>query len=277
MNAVSVTFEDVMAASERLRGHAILTPVLRSNDADELAGAIVAFKCENLQTCGAFKFRGAYNALAQFSPDQRRRGVVAFSSGNHAQAIARSAAMLGMPATIVIPSDAPAIKLAATRRHGADIILYDRLRQSRSSIAQEIASERGMTLIPSYDHPHVIAGQGTAAKEFFGQTAKLDVLVVPLGGGGLLSGSALAANALNPDCRIIGVEPEMADHALRSLKAGKIVNIDPPETIADGAKVTCLGSHTFPIVRKLVNESSWSQRGVSPPPRCLGGCSILRA
>ena len=188
-----VSFEDVVAASRRIAGHAHRTPVLRSRTADQRAGAQVFFKCENFQRVGAFKFRGAFNALSQFDPAQRRAGVVSFSSGNHAQAIALAAQLLGMPATIVMPRDAPALKVSATRGYGAEIVLYDRYTEDREAIGRELAQKRGLTLIPPYDHPHVIAGQGTAALELFEETGPLDALFVCLGGGGLLSGSSIVA------------------------------------------------------------------------------------
>ena len=216
------TFDDVRAAAARLQGHAHRTPVLTSRTADEATGAQFFFKCENLQRMGAFKFRGAFNALAQFDAAQRRAGVVAFSSGNHAQAVALAARLLGMPATIVMPHDAPAAKLAATRGYGAEVRLYERYTEDREQIGRQLAAERGMTLIPPYDHPHVIAGQGTAALELLEDAGPLDALFVPLGGGGLLSGCALAARALAPGCKVFGVEPEAGDDGQRSLREGRI-------------------------------------------------------
>jgi threo-3-hydroxy-L-aspartate ammonia-lyase len=203
---------------------------------------------------GAFKFRGAYNALAQFTPMQRAAGVIAFSSGNHAQAIALSARLLGFKAVILMPDDAPSVKVEATRGYGAEVIHYDRYAQDREQLGRQLAGERRLTLIPPYDHPHVIAGQGTAAKELFEDAGPLDVLVVPLGGGGLLSGSALAARAFNPRCRIIGVEPAAGDDGRRSLQSGSIVHIDTPRTIADGAQTQHLGRHTFPVIQQLVDD-----------------------
>jgi threonine dehydratase len=252
--ALAVNFDDVKAAAVRLAGAAHRTPVLTSGFADTASGARVHFKCENLQRMGAFKFRGAYNALLQFMPEQHSAGVVAYSSGNHAQAIALSARLLGMPACIVMPSDAPAIKVTATRGYGAQVILYDRYTEDREAIGKALAAERGMTLIPPYDHPHVIAGQGTAALELIEEAGPLDVLLVCLGGGGLISGCAIAAKALNPDCVVIGVEPEAGNDAQQSLRSGQIVHIDTPKTIADGAQTQHLGHYTFPIIQALVDD-----------------------
>ncbi|MDR6534493.1 threo-3-hydroxy-L-aspartate ammonia-lyase [Variovorax soli] len=248
------TFDDVAAAALRLEGHAHRTPVLRSRTADEELGAQLFFKCENLQRMGAFKFRGAFNALAKFDPAQRRGGVVAFSSGNHAQAIALSARILGMPATIVMPHDAPAAKVAATRGYGGQVVIYDRYKDDREQIGRELAQKHGMTLIPPYDHPDVMAGQGTAAKELFEETGPLDALFVPLGGGGLLSGSALATRALAPQCKLYGVEPEAGNDGQQSFRSGRIVHIDTPKTIADGAQTQHLGQHTFAIIRRDVDD-----------------------
>ena len=247
-------FADVAAAAERLQGMAHRTPVLRSRTADALLGAEVFFKCENLQRVGAFKFRGAFNALAQFSAEQRTRGVAAFSSGNHAQAIALAAQLLGIPATILMPQDAPPAKLAATRGYGAEVVTYDRYREDREQLASQLSQQRGMTLIPPYDHPHIIAGQGTAAKELFDEVGALDSLFVCLGGGGLLSGSSLAARALSPACRIFGCEPEAGNDGQQSLRSGSIVHIDTPHTIADGAQTQHLGQLTFPIIKREVSD-----------------------
>lgn len=246
------TYEDVAAAARRLEGHAHRTPVLRSATADQLGGARFFFKCENFQRMGAFKFRGAFNALAKFGPEQKRAGVIAFSSGNHAQAIALAAKLLGIPAVIVMPLDAPAAKMAATRGYGAEVITYDRYTQDREALTREIAAQRGMTLIPPYDHADVIAGQGTAAKELIEEAGELDLLFAPLGGGGLLSGTALAAKALSPNCRIYGVEPEAGDDGRQSLRRGEIVDIPVPKTIADGAQTQHLGQLTFGILRRDV-------------------------
>jgi len=248
------TFDDVVAASERIRGHAHRTPVTTSRTADELLGAELFFKCENLQRMGAFKFRGAFNALSRFSAAQRKAGVVTYSSGNHAQAIALSARLLGMPAAIVMPRDAPAAKAAATRGYGGEVIFYDRYREDREPIGRALAEQRGMTLIPPYDHPDVIVGQGTAAKELFEEVGELDALFVPLGGGGLLSGTALAARAMSPDCLLYGVEPEAGNDGQRSFRSGSIVHIETPRTIADGAQSRHLGELTFPIIRRDVTD-----------------------
>ena len=251
---LAVTFEDIVAASRRVAGHAHRTPVLRSRTADAKVGAEVFFKCENLQRVGAFKFRGAYNALSQFDAEQRRAGVVTFSSGNHAQAIALAARLLGIPATIVMPRDAPALKVSATRGYGAEIVLYDRYTEDREAIGRELASQRGLTLVPPYDHPHVIAGQGTAALELFEEVGALDALFVCLGGGGLLSGSALALRQLAPACKIFGAEPAAGNDGSQSFRAGRIVQIDTPQTIADGAQNQRLGQLTFPIIQRLVDD-----------------------
>ncbi|RZL42820.1 MAG: threo-3-hydroxy-L-aspartate ammonia-lyase [Variovorax sp.] len=248
------TYEDVAIAAERLRHQAHRTPVLRSSTADARWGARFFFKCENFQRMGAFKFRGAFNALARFDATQRQGGAIAFSSGNHAQAVALSARLLDMPALIVMPQDAPAAKLAATRGYGAEVVLYDRFAQDREALTRRLAAERGMTLVPPYDHADVIAGQGTAAKELFEEVGPLDALYVCLGGGGLISGSALAAKALSPGCRVYGVEPEAGDDGRQSLRAGHIVHIDTPRTIADGAQTTHLGELTFGIIRRDVAD-----------------------
>jgi len=248
------TFDDVAAAARRLEGHAHRTPVLTSRTADEALGAQLFFKCENLQRMGAFKFRGAFNALSKFDAPQRRAGVVAFSSGNHAQAIALSARLLGIPATIVMPHDAPAMKVAATRGYGGHVVLYDRYTEDREQIGRELAAKHGLTLIPPYDHPDVIAGQGTAAKELFDEVGPLDALFVPLGGGGLLSGSALATRALAPHCKLYGVEPEAGNDGQQSLRAGTIRHIDTPKTIADGAQTQHLGNLTFAIIQREVDD-----------------------
>jgi len=248
------TYDDVVQAAGRIAGVANRTPVLTSRTVDEAFGAQVFFKCENMQRMGAFKFRGAYNALMKFTPEQRRAGVVAFSSGNHAQAIALSAKLLGIPATIVMPQDAPAAKVAATRGYGGNVVLYDRYTQDREQIGRELAEKHGLTLIPPYDHPDVIAGQGTAAKELFEETGPLDAFFVCLGGGGLLSGSALSTRALAPDCRLVGVEPEAGNDGQQSFRTGEIVHIATPQTIADGAQTQHLGNLTFPIIRRDVDD-----------------------
>ena len=248
------TCEDVAAAAARLAGHAHRTPVVTSRTVNEELGAEVFFKCENLQRMGAFKFRGAFNALSRFDARQRRAGVVTFSSGNHAQAIALSARLLGMPATIVMPHDAPQAKMAATRGYGGNVVVYDRYRDDREQIGRDLAERHGFTLIPPYDHPDVIAGQGTAARELFEDVGALDALFVPLGGGGLLSGSALSARAAAPRCRLYGVEPEAGNDGQQSFRSGSIVHIDTPKTIADGAQTQHLGAYTFAIIRRHVDD-----------------------
>jgi threo-3-hydroxy-L-aspartate ammonia-lyase len=248
------TFEDVRAAAARLAGQAHRTPVLSSRTLNEELGAEVFFKCENLQRMGAFKFRGAFNALSKFDAAQRRAGVVTFSSGNHAQAIALSARLLGMPATIVMPQDAPAAKVAATRGYGGEVILYDRYRDDREQIGRDLARQRGLTLVPPYDHPDVLAGQGTAAMELFEEVGPLDALFVPLGGGGLLSGTALATRALAPGCKLYGVEPEAGNDGQQSFRKGEIVHMDTPRTIADGAQTQHLGDYTFAIIKRDVDD-----------------------
>ena len=248
------TYADVTAAAARLEGQAHRTPVLTSRTADALFGARLFFKPENLQRGGSFKFRGAFNALASLDAGQRRAGVVAFSSGNHAQGIALAAGILGIPATIVMPHDAPAAKVAATRGYGGKVVSYDRYRDDREQIARDLAEQQGLTPIPPYDHPHIIAGQGTAARELLEDAGPLDALFVCLGGGGLLAGSALAVRALAPDCRLDGVEPAAGNDGQQSLRTGAIVHIDTPATIADGAQTQHLGRHTFPIIQRDVND-----------------------
>lgn len=248
------TYDDVVAAAARIQGVANRTPVLTSRTVNEAFGAELFFKCENMQRMGAFKFRGAYNALAQFTPEQRHAGVVAFSSGNHAQAIALAARLLDIPATIVMPHDAPAAKVAATKGYGGNVVGYDRYTEDREQIGRDLAEKHGLTLIPPYDHPHVIAGQGTAAKELFEETGPLDAFFVCLGGGGLLSGSALATRALAPQCALYGVEPEAGNDGQQSFRSGAIVNIATPATIADGAQTQHLGELTFPIIQRDVDD-----------------------
>jgi threonine dehydratase len=259
---LAITFDDVAVAAQRLAGHAHRTPVLTSRTADERTGARVFFKAENFQRMGAFKFRGAFNALAKFSPAQRERGVIAFSSGNHAQATALAARILGMPSVIVMPKDAPVAKLAATRGYqagqaGSEVVLYDRYTEDREAIGQRLAQERGMTLVPPYDHADVMAGQGTAALELVEQVAELDgggldALLVCVGGGGLISGCAVAATHLLPGIEVWGVEPEAGNDTQRSLAEGRIVHIDTPKTIADGAQTQHSGTLTFPVIQQLV-------------------------
>ena len=248
------TFDDVSAAAARIRGYAHRTPVLTSRTVNEALGAELFFKCENFQRMGAFKFRGAFNALSKFDARQRKAGVVAFSSGNHAQAIALSAQLLQMPATIVMPHDAPATKVAATQGYGGHVVFYDRYKEDREQIGRDLADQHGLTLIPPYDHPDVIAGQGTAAMELFEEAGALDAVFAPLGGGGLLSGTALATRALSPDALLYGVEPEAGNDGQQSFRSGRIVHIDTPTTIADGAQTQHLGNLTFPIIRRDVND-----------------------
>ena len=252
MTVTSPTYADVAAAAELLDGVAHRTPVLTSRRLDELAGVHLFLKAEHLQRVGAFKFRGACTALSRFDAEQRRAGVVAFSSGNHAQAVALAARELGIPATIVMPEDAPELKVAATLGYGATVVRYDRYTQDRIAIGAEIAARTGATVIPPYDHPDVIAGQGTAVKELLEEVPDLDVVVTPLGGGGLLAGSLLAAGELAPHTQVWGVEPEAGDDGRRSLEAGEIVRIETPRTIADGAQTMFLGELTFPIIRDRV-------------------------
>src|SRR5262245_31528233 len=258
MNAPSqplpVSYADVAAAAARIAGHAHRTPVLTSHTVDARAGARVFFKCENFQRIGAFKFRGAYNALAQLADEQRRRGVLAFSSGNHAQAIALAGQLLGIQTVIVMPDDAPPVKLAATRGYGAEVITYDKNVTTREELGRRIAAERGLAVIPPYDHPHVVAGQGTAAKELVEEVGALDYLFVPCGGAGLLSGCAIAATHLSPGCKVIGVEPAAGDDATRSFRTKTLQTVHNPDTIADGARTPSLGKTTFPLVLAYVHD-----------------------
>jgi threonine dehydratase len=245
----------LLEARARLAGVAHRTPVMTSRTIDAWTGARVFFKCENLQRMGAFKFRGAYHAVSRLDDAARRRGVVAFSSGNHAQAVALVGQMLGVPATIVMPSTAPAAKLAATRDYGAEIVHYDHAGEGREAMAERLARERGLTLIPPFDHPDILTGQGTAAAELFEDAGPLDALLVPVGGGGLLSGSALAARHMMPACRVIGVEPVAGDDGMRSFRAGRIVRgLEQPNTIADGARTSALGLITFALIQRYVAD-----------------------
>ena len=248
-----VTYDDVKKAHERIKGAARRTPVLTSSTADALVGAKLFFKCENLQRMGAFKFRGAYNALSQLNAEEKRRGVLAFSSGNHAQAVALAGKLLGIKTLIVMPENAPRVKLEATHGYGAEIVTYQK-HEDREKVATQVAQERGMVTIPPFNHPHVIAGQGTAAKELIEDAGELDMLVVPCGGAGLLSGCAIAARQLAPKCHVVGVEPAAGDDVTQSFRTGKIVSIAVPDTIADGARTTAPGSITFPLVQRYVNE-----------------------
>jgi len=254
---LAIDFNDVQQAAQRLAGKAHRTSVLRSRSADERCGASLFFKCENLQRMGAFKFRGAYNALSQFTPEQKRAGAIAFSSGNHAQAVALSARLLDMPSVIVMPQDAPQSKLDATRGYQqgmarSEVVLFDRYTEDREALCRRLADERGMTMIPPYDHPHVMAGQGTAALELIEEVGALDALLVCVGGGGLISGCAVAARHLLPDMAVYGVEPEAGNDTQLSLQRGEIVRIDTPRTIADGAQTQSSGQLTFPVIQALV-------------------------
>ena len=246
------TFASVQAARSRIAGMAHRTPVLTSRTADATTGATLFFKAENLQRTGAFKFRGAYNAISALEDSAREKGILAFSSGNHAQAIAHAATLLGAPSVIIMPSDAPASKITATKAYGGEVVLYDRYGEDRDAIAKKLSSERGLELIPPYDHPEIIAGQGTAAVELIEEVGPLDIVVTPLGGGGLLAGTAIATRAMAPDATIYGVEPEAGNDGQQSLARGEIVRIAIPRSIADGALTPALGQHNFPILKKLV-------------------------
>jgi threonine dehydratase len=264
------TADDVRAAADVLRGVAHRTPVMTSRTLDERLGAHVYFKCENLQRMGAFKFRGAYNAVSRLTDEERAHGVLAYSSGNHAQAVALTGRMLGVRTTIVMPADAPAAKIEATRGYGAEVILYDKETQSREELAEQLRKERGMSLIPPFDYADVVSGQGTAALELLEDTGPLDALLTPCGGGGLLSGSALAATALSPGCRVIGVEPELADDATRSFRTGTVQSVRNPPTIADGLRTPSLGRITFPLVRAHVADMrTVTERGIVDAMRFL--------
>ncbi|MBW4577804.1 MAG: threo-3-hydroxy-L-aspartate ammonia-lyase [Aphanothece sp. CMT-3BRIN-NPC111] len=249
-----VSYADVEAAASTLKGQAHRTPIMTSTTVNERTNSQVFFKCENFQRTGSFKFRGAYNALAQLSEAQKQRGVLTHSSGNHAQAIALAGKLLGISTTIVMPEDAPAVKQAATRGYGAEVILYNPLETTREELAQSIAGDRNLTVVPPYDHPHVVAGQGTAAKELIEEVGMLDLLLVCCGGGGLVSGSAIAASVLSPSCRVIGVEPKQADDAARSFYSQTLQTIHNPQTIADGARTPSLGNITFPLVLHYVHD-----------------------
>jgi threo-3-hydroxy-L-aspartate ammonia-lyase len=286
---LAVQYEDVAAAHERIRAHITRTPVLTSSTVDALTGARVHFKCENFQRMGAFKFRGAFNALSQLGAQEKRRGVVAFSSGNHAQAVALAGKILGIKTVIVMPAEAPRVKLEATRGYGAEVVTYGK-GESRDEIAARLSKDKGLALIPPFDHPHVIAGQGTAAKELIENAGPLDVLLVPCGGGGLISGCAIAASALSPGCRVIGVEPAAGDDATRSFREKKLVKIAVPDTIADGARTTSLGEWTLPLVLRYVSDMLtvtddellramfflWERmKIVVEPTGALGACALL--
>ena len=296
MSALAIDFDDISAAAARLQGVVRRTPVMTSRTADDMAGAQLFFKCENFQRMGAFKFRGAYNALAQFTPEQREAGVIAFSSGNHAQAIALSARLLGMPSVIVMPHDSPAAKLAATRGYQegqarSEVLIYNRYSEDREAIGRRLAQERGMTLIPPYDHAHVMAGQGTAALELLEETGPLDMLLVCVGGGGLISGCAVAAHHISPGIEVIGVEPEAGNDTQQSLAQGRIVHIETPKTIADGAQTQHSGTLTFPVIQRLVSRIvtvsdaqlvqamrffAERMKMVVEPTGCLGAAALLQ-
>lgn len=248
------TFDDIEHAARRIDGVAHRTPVVTSRTVDARTGASVFFKCETLQRGGAFKFRGAYNALSRLDADQRARGVVAFSSGNHAQAVALAGQLMGIPRVIVMPKDSPEVKRIATAEYGAEIVLYDRETEDREAIGRRLSDERGLAVIPPYNHPDVIAGAGTVVRELIGEVGPLDMVVTPCGGGGLLSGSALAAAALAPGCRVVGVEPLAGDDATRSFKTKTLQTVNNPDTVADGARTPSLGSITFPLVLDHVHD-----------------------
>lgn len=289
--SVLPTYHDVVAAAAALDGHAHRTPVLRSRRINTQLGCTVAFKAEHLQRAGAFKFRGAFTALSRFDRTQRRAGVVSYSSGNHAQAVALAARLLGIPATIVMPTDAPATKVAATRAYGAEVVTYNRYTADREEIGAQLATERGLTLVPPFDHPDVIAGQGTAVAELLAETGPLDTLLVPLGGGGLLAGSLLSVGALSPGCQVFGVEPTAGDDGRQSLRRGEVVRIDTPLTLADGAQTQALGGLTFPIIRDRVTDiltatddelvaamatAARTLKQVVEPTGCLGLAALIR-
>ncbi|MCB0164184.1 MAG: threo-3-hydroxy-L-aspartate ammonia-lyase [Anaerolineae bacterium] len=254
--SLPISFDDVKAAAQTIQGVANRTPVMTSRTFNQITGCQVYFKCENFQRVGAFKFRGAYNALARLSESERARGVVTHSSGNHAQGVALAARLLGIAATIVMPSDTPGSKLAATKGYGAEIVLYDRQTQDRAELAGQLVNQRGLVMIHPYDQPHVMAGQGTVALELFEEVPDLDVLVAPVGGGGLLSGCATVAKALKPDVRVFGVETEKSNDWWQSFQTGRRVKISPPDTIADGMRTQQPGELTFPVIREHV-EAIW--------------------
>jgi len=249
-----VSYDDVADAAEQLEGVANRTPVVTSRTLDERVGARLFLKCESFQRMGAFKFRGAYNAISRLSADERRLGVITYSSGNHAQAVALASRLVGTTATVVMPADAPPAKRRATEGYGARVVSYEPAKEDREEVTRRLQAEGGQVLIPPFDHPHVIAGQGTAAKELFEEVGALDLLLVPCGGGGLLSGSALAARRRNPRGRVVGVEPELGDDATRSFKTGTLQTVHNPRTIADGARTPSLGQITFPLIRANVDD-----------------------
>src|SRR5487761_1966134 len=249
-----ITSDDVRAAAERLRGVGRRTPGMRATSFDAEAGASVWLKCEQFQRAGAFKFRGAYNKIASLPEEERKRGVIAFSSGNHAQAVALCGRIFSIPAVICMPTDAPSVKVEATAGYGAEIVRYDRMTQDRESLARQIASERGLTLVPPYNDPYIIAGQGTAALELLEDQPDLDVIAAPVGGGGLIAGTSMAAHGVRPAIHVVGVETEAANHAYLSKRTSERVTIPPPDTIADGIRTAALGDLTWPIVRDTVDE-----------------------
>jgi threonine dehydratase len=253
-DASVVSFDDVLSAARRIENVAHQTPVVTSRLLDEACANRMFLKCENLQRAGAFKFRGAYNAISRLSKEEKARGVVTYSSGNHAQAVALVSRLLGVHATIVMPDNAPALKRDATVGYGAEVVLYDPVKALREEIAREMATERGYTVVPPFDHPHIIAGQGTAALELIQESGIPDYLFVPCGGGGLLSGCAIAAKQLVPECLVIGVEPAAGDDGTRSFRSGTLQKVHNPETIADGARTASLGQLTFPLIRQYVDD-----------------------
>ncbi|MCF8051249.1 MAG: threo-3-hydroxy-L-aspartate ammonia-lyase [Desulfobacterales bacterium] len=249
-----MNLEKIQQAADRLKGKAHVTPVLTSRTLNRMVGAEVFFKCENFQRIGAFKFRGAYNAIAALAPDPSKKTVLTFSSGNHGQAVALVGRMLGLQTMVVMPDNAPAIKRAATEGYGARVVDYDPEKTSREKIARQMAEDENYLLIPPFDHPEVIAGQGTAALELFEQAGPMDWLLAPCGGGGLLSGSAVAARGLFDGCRVVGIEPALADDAARSFRTGRLQRVDNPQTLADGCRTASLGQLTFPLIRQLVYD-----------------------
>ena len=250
----AISFSDVQSAAERLRDVATVTPIHTSRTLNAMTGREVFIKCENFQRTGSFKFRGAYNAINRLSAEQVRKGIVAFSSGNHGQAVALSAKLHHAPAVIVCPSDAVPTKVAAMREYGAEVIMYDRLKEDRIAIGNRLAAERGMTVVPPYDHPHVMAGQGTLVLEWLQAVPDLDAIVIPVGGGGLIAGCAIAAKGIHPHLRVFGVETEGADDTKLSLMKGERVKVPPPTTIADGIRTQTPGDLTFPVVQAFVED-----------------------
>ena len=249
-----VTLNDVLSAARRMEHVAHRTPVVTSRLLDEACGNTMFLKCENLQRSGSFKFRGAYNTISRLGEADRARGVVAYSSGNHAQAVALVGALLGVRATVVMPATASEPKMSATRGYGAEVILCDPQKERREAVAQDLAARKGFTVIPPFDHPHIIAGQGTSALELLQEVTALDYLFIPCGGGGLLCGAAVAAKHLVPGCRVVGVEPEAGDDGVRSFRSGALQTVHNPDTIADGARTSSLGQLTFPLIRQYVDE-----------------------